>query len=75
MADEAEKPRVTLENWSEFSLEDLGEMSDVEAVWNRYVLLKQAEINTMLHLLPQLRKNRIDSLCSAVNGQCDPLPD
>lgn len=75
-SDEPEGRPITLENWSEFVLDELS--ADVEEkIWNRYVVMKQAEINTMMRALPTVArmKPRIDSLCSAVDGGCDPLQD
>ena len=71
-----EEPRPTLANWTEFAVEDL-ELNEHERAWNRYVFLKQAEINAMLDLLPQVRKGvRVDTLCTA-NGDagCDPVKE
>lgn len=51
-----EKPanqQLTLENWSSYSLGDLKQGAQDE-IWNRFVTLKQAEINTMLRLLPEV---------------------
>lgn len=72
----SQEPELTLENWTEFVVEDL-DLNDDERKWNRYIFLKQAEINAMLDVLPQLRKqNRVDSLCTA-NGDagCDPVSE
>lgn len=78
MSEKQELPSLTLENWSDYVLEDISEddMNEDERTWNRYVVMKQAEINTMMRSLPNLRMNRIGTLCSATgDGGCDPLDD
>jgi hypothetical protein len=44
----SERPkRLTINNWAEFTLEDLP-LTEEERTWNRYAVLKQLEINTMM---------------------------
>lgn len=66
--------QLTLENWNDFVIDDLDANSD-QQIWNRFILLKQAEINTMAQLLPQRQKRRVDTLTSATSKGPDPLPD
>lgn len=74
---EPDSGELTLENWSDFVIEDLDATPEQQA-WNRFIVLKQAEINSMARILQKGGKgrNRVDTLSSAnSDGSHDPLPD
>jgi hypothetical protein len=73
----AEKKTLDLSNWHEFKLDDL-DASEADKAWNRYAILKQAEINTFTAtvLRGERPAERMGTLSSALSGgRSDPLPD